>query len=172
MTGPALREDLADLIPVPPADSPPTVEVTLFVANTDDPDEPFEVASATYPQDVLAGRRIQVAFVPPAASAVDLMTTRPADVSTVIPVIGVAGVDLQPDELGELQFSGIPLTVEGDALVDDGDGYSLPTGPIRAGGDAGGQIVDTHHLALAQHHCTLDGVFELAHVARPTVGVE
>ncbi len=141
-----------------------TARFTVSIATDLDPANPAEVATAEFPLDALAGRRVDIAFVPPAASLADLIATRPADVTTVIPTIRVGGLDLTEDEESTLFAAGEPFTLEGDVLTDDGDGFSLGAARIAGSGDPAAaaeirinRIVATHYPKLTAEIDVLDG---------------
>jgi len=113
----------------------PNATFTLLIATADDPTRPIEVAEAVFPLDAMAGRRVDVSFVPPASGLAELMATRPADVTTVIPTIKVDGVDLSADEESALFVQGDAFTIQGDTLTEDGDRFVLPGGSIGGSGD-------------------------------------
>ncbi len=124
----------------------PEATFTLSIATDLDTRNPVEVATARFRLEDLAGRSVKASFVPPADSLMDLFTTRPADVTTVIPTLSIAGVDLSNDERAEFTVQGEAFTIEGSRLTDDDDGLTLnpssvpgegepPVGRIRSDAD-------------------------------------
>lgn len=141
----------------------PNATFTLSIATAEDPTRPIEVAEAVFPLDAMAGRRVDVSFVPPASGLAELMATRPADVTTVIPTIKVDGVDLTPEEESTLFVQGDAFTIEGDTLTEDGDRFLLPGGSIGGSGDPTqvaelkiNRIVSAHYPKLSVELEVLD----------------
>lgn len=97
-------------------------EFTLLIATSIDPWNPIPVASASFSQEDLAGRRVDASFIPAADSLADLFTTRPADVTTVTPTLAVSGLGMTEDERASLFVAGDPFTIEGTILTEDGEG--------------------------------------------------
>lgn len=111
----------------------PTASFRVEITTDRAPTRPVEVAALDVPLDVLAGRRVDIRFVPPVSDLASLLTTRPADVTTFVPVLSVEGTEL-PEPVA---VSGDPITIEGDVMTDDGDGFALGRGQVRGGGDPG-----------------------------------
>ncbi|MEM7141135.1 MAG: hypothetical protein AAF548_08880 [Actinomycetota bacterium] len=114
----------------------PEARFSVSITTDREPDRPEEVVSASVPLDRLAGRRVDVRFLPPATDLVSLLSTRPADVTTFVPYLGVEGVDVDAEADADLVVTGTPITIEGDLLVDDGDGFTLAGNRITGDGDA------------------------------------
>ncbi len=143
--------------------SAPEARFTISIATTLDPRRPVEVATAAFRLDQLAGRRVDIAFVPPATSLADLIATRPADVTTVIPTIRVAGLDVTSEEEAQLVAQGDPFTLEGEVMAEDGERLALSRGTIGGSGDPLAaaeirinRIVSSHYPRLSAEVDVLD----------------
>ena len=97
------------------------IEVTLQGARSDKPFERFTLAENQWSADQVAGRNIEVRFVPPVDPR-DLPYLKASDIETVIPVIRVLDNELAKDERDALSVVGDPVTVGGDLIVVAEDG--------------------------------------------------
>ena len=152
-----------------PVTATPEATFTLSIATDLDTRNPIAVATATYRLDQLAGRHVSAAFVPPAASLADLMTTRPADVTTVIPTLSVAGIDVTDDEQSQLTVAGDAFTIDGRVLVDDGDGFSSTTGRVSGAGDPAAAAEINVRRVIATHYPRLTVEVDVIDAAGETV---
>ena len=167
--GGTLGVDEAAVRDLGPTEAAPTATFTLSIATADNLREPFEVAEAKFPLDAMAGRRVDVSFVPPASTVAELLMTRPADVTTVIPTISVNGLDLSPVEEAELLVEGTPFTIEGETLTEDGDRFVLPGGSIGGSGDASAVATLRINRVVPSHYPKLSVELDLLDASGATV---
>lgn len=131
-----------------------SILVRLEAARSDDPYTRFTLVERSFEAEAVVGRRIQIAFPPPAALET-LAAMRIQDVETVVPVLSVIGLDMTQDEkdalaeVGDLlsfggdvyeQAPGGGLTVNGepvpDAITDPAQVAKVETVNLRANGSA------------------------------------
>ncbi len=126
------------------ADDTLQVQITVEVARSDAPHQPFPLVEGRWSADDLVGRRLFVGFIPPVESLEELVAIRPRDVSVVVPVLTVRGPDLDPDATRALAVRGTAVTLGGDLVdIDAEDGIT------RVGGEPIGSVTPDPALIAA-----------------------
>lgn len=119
------------------------VTVTVEAARSDRPDAPIVLVEGRWSADDLAGRRLHVAFPPPAESLEEFIAIRPRDVGVVIPALVVRGQDLDAEAGRALAVTGTPITLGGEVVdIEAADGI------VRIGGrEVGPPVPDPARVA-------------------------
>ena len=150
-----------------PPQKPPTARFTLSIATTRDPMHPVDVVDATFGLDDLAGRRVDVNFVPIADRLEDLVRLRPSDVAGFVPTLRVAGLRMSEEEQSRLYAEGTPFSIEGDTFAEGDDGFTLGQGRLGDSGDPAKvetlrikRVVSTHYPRLNVEFDALDAAGE------------
>jgi len=125
---------LGEPTPTSDADPPQSIHVKLEAARADDPYTRFTLVEGDFATPDVVGRRIQIAFPPP-APVETVARMRMADIDTVVPVLNVVGLDMSQAEKEKLAKVGNMLSLGGNVYEPTaGGGYSVdgvPLGPVE-----------------------------------------
>ncbi|MBK7580769.1 MAG: VWA domain-containing protein [Myxococcales bacterium] len=124
------------------ADPPQKIHIVLEAARSDAPYKRFTLVEGSYDASDVVGRRIQLAFPPP-ASTETLAHMRVTDIETVVPVLNVVGPDLTNDEKEKLAHVGNMLSLGGSVYE------QTATGGLTVDGEPVGKT-ETDPAALAK----------------------
>lgn len=141
------RATREDPVPAGSPDAPPPVRIELDAAASDDPLERFTLLEARWRADEVAGRRIEIGFVP-TVSPGRLAYTPVEDVETLVPTARVTGSGLAPARADSLSVVGDPVTVGGERLTLE-DGASAVDGRPLAGPTAPEALASVAKLDVA-----------------------
>ncbi len=134
---------------------PPALSVTvrLEAAHRHTPAKRFVLVERTWSAEELAGRQVEIAFVPPARTLDEVIGNSQSSVRArrlmFAPILAVRGPDLDAEAARALSVVGDPFTVTGQVLREQGEGLAVngqPLPPARPPGKS--PVIASADLAL------------------------
>ncbi|MCS7324509.1 MAG: VWA domain-containing protein [Thermoflexales bacterium] len=131
------------LRPAPPHRPPLTVSVRVEAAHSHAPADRFVLVERAWSAEEVAGRQVEIAFVPPARSLDEALSQSQHSVRArrpmLTPVLLVRGPDLDAAATRELSSVGNPFTLAGQVVREQSNGLNVngqPLPPVRPLGNS------------------------------------
>lgn len=105
------------------------VTVTILASKGLAPESPVPLVQASWAQEDLVGRRIQLGFVPVVGTREELLTVKPASVQAWIPSMSLAGDDLDADSPEAEVVAGDAVTLSGTFIATGAEPVGDPSEP-------------------------------------------